>query len=266
MPLDNSALARILGELSDASDVFAIREIASRALNLCEVEGWYFIAPLSRDARVSRVLTNMHLPRVWERHYRARLHRIDPLPSLSLDYSNAFVWPDDIDDKRLDKSQARYLEIARRCGLGRGIGAACYGPHGRTGFLGAVWSGEGEIGEDIKLAIHQIGQASFQRYCHIVREDIEMPSLSSRELEVLHLMCRGKTNPQMAEDIGVSRSSIDSYIRRIFAKFGVSDRTAACMHAAAFGLTVSEEVERLVQAAKLRDRKALGHDEAPDNS
>ena len=265
MPLDSHALAQVLGEMADAHDVWAVREIASRALELCDIHGWYFIAPLSRDNRVSRVLTNMHLPRVWERHYRARLHQVDPLPTVSLDFGNAFVWPDDLDDEGLDKMQLRYLEIARRCGLGRGIGAACYGPHGRAGFLGAVWTQEGEISEEIKLAVHQIGQVSFQRYCHIVREDADMPSFSNRELQVLNLMCRGRTNPEMASSIGVSRSSVDSYIRRIFAKLDVGDRTAACMRAYAFGLTVSEEVERLVRLARLRDRQALGRDETPGN-
>lgn len=62
-------------------------------------------------------------------------------------------------------------------------------------------------------------------------------------------MCRGKSNPVIGEILGLSRSSVDTYIRRIFAKLHVSDRTAACVRAYSLGYASSDEVENRVRRA-----------------
>lgn len=253
MLFKNGAMTKALGAIRDATDVAGLRAAVMDALRLCGIDAAFFVAPLARDVRAGRLLTNMGLPRVWERHYRARLHLLDPLPSLSLDFGNAFVWPDELDHARLGKLQRRYLQIAAQYGLARGIGVACYGPHGRAGFLGAAWDSKKPPSDRIMLTVHQIGQTSFQRYCHIMRDHIDIAPLSNRELEVLGWMCSGKSNPAMAEIIGVSRSSIDAYIRRIFAKLGTTDRTAACVRAYSLGLVASQEVVTLVEKARKRD-------------
>lgn len=254
MQIDNDAMVEALGAIRDAAEVNPLLAEVMRAFRLLHIDAAYFVAPLSRDVRVGHLLTNLGLSRVWERHYRARLHLVDPLPTLSLEFGNAFYWPDDIPQDTLTRSERRYCEIAGQYGLGRGIGVACYGPHGRAGFLGASWTHKDLPTSSMLLAVHQIGQTSFQRYCRIMREDIDIAPLSNRELEVLGWMCSGKSNPSMAEILGVSRSSIDAYIRRIFAKLDATDRTAACVKAYSMGLVASEEIIRLVERARQRDQ------------
>ncbi|KLI64138.1 hypothetical protein AAV99_00185 [Aurantiacibacter marinus] len=253
MQVNNDAMTRALGAIRDATDVAGLRTEVMHALGLCGIDAAFFVAPLARDMRAGRLLTNMGFPRVWERHYRARLHFVDPLPTLSFDFSNAFFWPEDVHSGKLSKQERRYMEIASQYGLACGIGVACYGPHGRAGFLGTAWTGDIRPSDNILLTVHQIGQTSFQRYCQIMREHIDITPLSNRELEVLGWMCSGKSNPAMAEIIGVSRSSIDAYIRRIFAKLGTTDRTAACVRAYSLGLIASQEVVTLVEKARVRD-------------
>jgi DNA-binding CsgD family transcriptional regulator len=51
--------------------------------------------------------------------------------------------------------------------------------------------------------------------------------LSPRELEVLRLVARGKTNKAIAGDLGVSERTIDRHVSNIFAKLHVSSRSAA---------------------------------------
>lgn len=243
-----------LAEVRDAPDVVSVRTEVMHALSLCGIEAAYFLAPLTPDPRVGRVMTNIGVSRIWERHYRARLYLCDPLPGIALQRAGAFVWPSGIDLDKLEPSERRYLEIAAKHGLGAGVGTACFGPNGRAGFLGAPWPHEQPPSADVVLAVNQIAQVSFLRYCQLFREAIDVQSLSNRELEVLTWMCRGKSNPVMAEILGVSRSSIDAYIRRIFAKLDVTDRTAACVRAHTLGLTVTEEVDRRVALAKQLNR------------
>ncbi len=253
MQVDNDSMIKALGAIRDAEDFAHLRGAFADALALLGIEGAYFVAPLTRDARIEPVLFTVGLPKVAERHYRTRLRHADPLPLRSTRFGNAFYWPDDIRADELSKNERRYTKIAAWYGLERGIGVACYGPQGRTGFLGAGWPGAKRPPDHTLLAVHQIGQTGFHRYCQLFSQAIDITPLSQRELEVLGWMCSGKSNPEMARIIGVSRSSIDAYIRRIFAKLGVSDRTAACVRAQSLGLVASEELLRLTEEAKRRD-------------
>ncbi len=60
--------------------------------------------------------------------------------------------------------------------------------------------------------------------------------LTSRELDVLHLISRGLTNPQISRTLAYSMSTIKLRVQRILAKLGVENRTQAAERAVAIGL------------------------------
>ena len=68
------------------------------------------------------------------------------------------------------------------------------------------------------------------------REPARLPGLSARETEILRLMARGHTNPQIARDLVLSPKTIRNHITSIFAKLGVSDREQALHRAYELGL------------------------------
>lgn len=250
MPDKRDALLAALCAVRDAPDGQSGRKAVMDALSLFGIDAAFFLAPLTPDPRVGRLIVNYGVSRVWERHYRAWLHLVDPLPRIALQTPMAFAWPRDLDMDQLSEQERRYLDIAAQHGLASGIATIGYGPNGRMGFLGAIWTRAEPPSDEVLLAVQQICQISFLRYCHIVREDFDVPPLSNRELEVLEWMCKGKSNPVIGEIIGVSRSSVDTYIRRIFAKLDVTDRTAACMRANSLGLIVTDEIARRVERAR----------------
>lgn len=51
--------------------------------------------------------------------------------------------------------------------------------------------------------------------------------LSPREQEVLELIACGRSSKQIASDLGIARSTVDSYVRGILAKLEVPNRAAA---------------------------------------
>lgn len=56
-------------------------------------------------------------------------------------------------------------------------------------------------------------------------------SLTPREIEVLRLLSRGATNPQISTVLAVSRHTVKSHVTHILDKLGVQDRTAAAVWA-----------------------------------
>jgi DNA-binding NarL/FixJ family response regulator len=61
-------------------------------------------------------------------------------------------------------------------------------------------------------------------------------NLTPREIEVLTLLSRGQTNPQIARNLTVSRGTVKIHVQHIISKLGVSDRTQAAVRAIEAGV------------------------------
>jgi len=53
------------------------------------------------------------------------------------------------------------------------------------------------------------------------------PSLSPREMDVLRLLCRGRTNKEIGSAMFVSEETVKSHMKSLFVKLGVHDRAEA---------------------------------------
>lgn len=62
-------------------------------------------------------------------------------------------------------------------------------------------------------------------------KDGDIPKVTRRESEILHLLAKGMTSPEIAEKIFVSPLTIETHRRNLIQKFGVSN-TAALIHKA----------------------------------
>ena len=73
-----------------------------------------------------------------------------------------------------------------------------------------------------------------------MEHDDEAPAvvvtLSAREAEVLLWIARGASNNEIAEIVGLSPHTVDTYCRRLLSKFETSSRVTAAVRAAQAGL------------------------------
>jgi LuxR family maltose regulon positive regulatory protein len=60
--------------------------------------------------------------------------------------------------------------------------------------------------------------------------------LSERELEVLALLAAGKSNPQIAKELFVAKSTVKTHVKNIYHKLDARNRTQALARARELGL------------------------------
>jgi DNA-binding NarL/FixJ family response regulator len=127
---------------------------------------------------------------------------------------------------------------------------------GATGYLLKDGSYE-EIGEAVQCLIDggspispsiarkllrrmQIAPASAPGPAHApapdASPDADLPSLSPRETEVLRLIAKGFSFPEIAELLGISAHTVTTHVRRIYEKLEVGNRGSAVYEAVSLGL------------------------------
>ncbi|MCV7433770.1 response regulator transcription factor [Mycolicibacterium bacteremicum] len=65
---------------------------------------------------------------------------------------------------------------------------------------------------------------------------VQVKELTGRELDVLTLIGRGRTNAEIADELFISGVTVKSHIGRIFDKLGLRDRAAAIVYAYDHGI------------------------------
>lgn len=74
------------------------------------------------------------------------------------------------------------------------------------------------------------------RICSQTGQPVEKDILSAREREVLAELAQGKTNPQIAEDLCISLSTVKTHVLSIYGKLDVSSRVSAVEEGKRLGL------------------------------
>ncbi len=77
-----------------------------------------------------------------------------------------------------------------------------------------------------------------------VDEEPEAPNLSSRELDVLRTIAHGRSNKQVATDLGISDKTVRNHVSNIYKKLHIYDRTQAVLYAIREGLIETDGIEK----------------------
>ncbi|HEY3723135.1 MAG TPA: HD domain-containing phosphohydrolase [Acidimicrobiia bacterium] len=100
--------------------------------------------------------------------------------------------------------------------------------------IAAMLRDEARAGRLDGEAVNAVLRAGGQR----VRRRADLPGgLTRREVEVLMCLARGRSNPEIAADLSISRKTVSSHLEHIYAKLRISTRTEAALFAMRNGFT-----------------------------
>lgn len=113
-----------------------------------------------------------------------------------------------------------------------------HGPGGRNGCFSLVYDEPNNVKIEQKLRILQWAcQNAHQLFCKLyVLNSKPIPKLTDREAEILSWVARGKSNGVIAQILGISPHTVNTYMRRLFLKLGTSDRTSVSLIGISNGL------------------------------
>lgn len=178
-------------------------------------------------------------PTDWVCHYlQQKLYRIDPIPELALRMNRPFLWSEVGRLAALRGSEKEFLSQLDAAELGDGLALQVFGPGLRNGYVGLGFApGQGALPPEQVVELQCAAQLAHQTYCALTQGRVARSyDLSPREREILEWIARGKSNSVIAQILDVSPHTIDTLVRRLFDKLGVTDRTTAALKGVGAGL------------------------------
>ncbi len=113
---------------------------------------------------------------------------------------------------------------------------------GAIGYLLKDTQGEA-LRAAIKAAANgqvQLSPEAAMRLMREVRAPEAPEALTQRETDVLRLVAEGRTNKDIAHELGVGEQTIKTHVSNLLSKLGVQSRTQAALHALRIGLVAPD--------------------------
>jgi DNA-binding NarL/FixJ family response regulator len=105
---------------------------------------------------------------------------------------------------------------------------------GASGYILKGTFGQGLV-EAIR-AVHGGATLVAPEVAELLTQRRGLPSLSSREIQILELVAKGLSNGEIGAVLSLAEGTIKTHLKRIFAKMDVTDRTEAALVAVQRGI------------------------------
>lgn len=175
---------------------------------------------------------------VVEAYLSANFRRLDIVPRTAMALGVPVRWKEAWAAIDATPEEREFLQMMQDLEIGDGFTLPCYGPNGNDGYVGIGKMTENARTDPNALReMHLVSQAAHLRLCEFLSTGQPGDKqLSVREREVLDWVARGKSNGVIADILGISAGTVDTYLRRIYEKLDVADRTSAAVRGIGMGL------------------------------
>lgn len=231
----------LVNELQDARDLVTVMELARGYFvkRGAIMMSYHHHPPIGAQDYMRPVgVTAYGFPPAWVEEYVAGdYERVDPITRRAMRATQPFWWSEISQLEQLRPRERDYLKALHRAHLGDGLAVPVFGPRGRDGYVGLGFGHAARMLPVHRIATFQMAaQMAHQRYCDLLVQGFEDVRLTPREEEVLRWAAAGKSTGVIADILEVSANTVDTHLRRAFAKLGVNDRVTAVLRALALGL------------------------------
>ncbi len=206
-----------------------------------DVSSYHIVAEQLRAIPIEIGLIRETFPTDWLEHYLEQSYaEIDPMIQQSRREARPFHWFEV--DKRLNLNprQKAFLEDLRQAGMTDGLAIPVFGPKGTMAYFGLGTVNDTlQVTEADKMELQFACLQTHNRYMdlsNIADETMPIKRLSPRESEVLSLVAAGLSNNFIADELGISENTVDTMLRRVFAKLNVNNRISAVLRGIGSGL------------------------------
>ena len=207
--------------------------------------GAYFI--MSKQMRAippEAGLVRQNFPSDFAKIYITRnFAKFDPIIQQPLKESRPFHWGDVRKHRTLNAQQEQIFEAHKEAGLLDGLAVPVFGPMGTFAVFSLASHGRTlDLTDNQLIAIQFVCLQTHNRYFELahINDDAPEKPLSPREKEALALVAAGLPNTVIAERLGVTENTVDTMLRRIYAKFDVNNRISAVLKGIGCGMLLPE--------------------------
>jgi DNA-binding CsgD family transcriptional regulator len=197
---------------------------------------YYLLRTNSNDPAIAPLFYGFP-PIVRETYLSLDFQRLDVAPRTCIERGMPMTWQDIWTGAVLTAEEQAFFETMRAILPGPGLSFPCYGPMGRNGYIGlSQFADNIDLNPDTLRTLQFILQGAHVRLCELFKPEQDFKPLSSREREILSWVAFGKSNAVIADILAISPGTVDTYMRRIYEKFEVNDRTSAAIKGVGLGL------------------------------
>jgi LuxR family transcriptional regulator/LuxR family quorum-sensing system transcriptional regulator CciR len=237
--IELEAFKRRLHEVSSITELWNAAIDATAKLGFAMISYYCFRPAGAFNEPKRSVITHGFPDKLVDAYIANAMHKIDPIKRLVKVSTTPFLWSETSKLLELRDEERFFLIETAKSGLSEGIAIPVFGPAGRNGYiaLGFRKGEERPLSDDQRQNLQLACQAAHLRYCEILAERQPEPvQLTPREREILEWVARGKSNSVISAIVGISANTVDTHIRRIYAKLDVTDRVSAAIRGLSAGM------------------------------
>ena len=234
-----------ISDLNHAADFDGCVDILARhlsAMGFARLTYSYMAAVRRADGRwLPPPLTVRNFPQCWDIHWqRYSVH--DPYFHACFRRTTSIEWTV-VQNSQLTAIQRECVNYLADFGLRKGLTVPIHLPHGKFAFMSAIGDDRDQDWHHrvtqhrykILIRAHQFHAVAFDKYEQSVRTVPDV-RLSSRELQCLRLIARGRTHQQTAKLLERSVDTVKLHLKGACNKLGATNGTHAVAKAVCLGL------------------------------
>lgn len=116
--------------------------------------------------------------------------------------------------------------------IGDALCIPLFGPNNRKGYAVVGFGRDKSEFDDIMPhQVQTICQNMHIRFCELTKKNQQPVKMTKRESAVLELIAFGRTNAEIADELGISAYTVAGYVKNIFLKLNTTDRVSAALRA-----------------------------------